>query len=68
MHRRGRLVIGWGLGSPPPAGVGGGLAGFRQTLRPSFLRQFDALIAYSQRGADEYAGAWIPARENRCGA
>ena len=52
MRARGRKVIGWGLGSPrlsPP------LAGFRQKGRLSFLSQFDALIAYSQRGADEYA-------------
>ncbi|HLA06607.1 MAG TPA: glycosyltransferase family 4 protein [Anaerolineales bacterium] len=57
MHRRGRPVIGWGLGSPPPSGL---LAGFRQTRRLSFLKQFDALIAYSQRGADEYAGLGFP--------
>ena len=57
MHRRGRPVIGWGLGSPPFSTP---LAGFRQTLRPSFLRQFDALIAYSQRGADEYTRLGFP--------
>ncbi len=34
--------------------------GLRQTLQPSFLKQFDALIAYSQRGADEYAGLGFP--------
>ncbi len=52
MHARGRKVIGWGLGAPP---LSGPLSGFRQTRRLRFLRQFDALIAYSQRGADEYA-------------
>jgi glycosyltransferase involved in cell wall biosynthesis len=57
MHRRGRPVIGWGLGSPPPSGL---LARFRQTRPLSFLKQFDALIAYSQRGADEYAGLGFP--------
>jgi len=57
MHRRGRPVIGWGLGSPP---LSGPLAGFRQMRRLSFLRQFDALIAYSQRGADEYALLGFP--------
>ena len=57
MQRRGRPVIGWGLGAPP---LSQALAGFRQTLRPSFLKQFDALIAYSQRGADEYAGLGFP--------
>lgn len=65
MHARGRKVIGWGLGAPPlipphfqrkwGGSKGGTLAGFRQTRRIQFLTQFDALIAYSQRGADEYA-------------
>jgi glycosyltransferase involved in cell wall biosynthesis len=36
------------------------LAGFRQTRRLSFLTQFDALLAYSQRGADEYAALGFP--------
>lgn len=53
MHRRGRPVIGWGLGSPP-------ISGFRKRLRLSFIRQFDAMIAYSQRGADEYAALGFP--------
>ncbi|MEX1072013.1 MAG: glycosyltransferase [Anaerolineales bacterium] len=48
MHERDRPVIGWGLGAP---GVHGGLAG---SQRNRFLRQFDGLIAYSQRGAVEY--------------
>ena len=52
MHARGRKVIGWGLGSPLPSGP---LSRFRQMRRRQFLNQFDALIAYSQRGADEYA-------------
>jgi glycosyltransferase involved in cell wall biosynthesis len=53
MHRRGRRVIGWGLGSPP-------VSGFRRRRRLSFIRQFDAMIAYSQRGADEYAALGFP--------
>ena len=53
MHRQGRPVIGWGLGSPPDRG-------FRKQRRISFLRQFDAMIAYSQRGADEYAALGFP--------
>lgn len=57
MHTRGRKVIGWGLGSPP---LSGPLAGFRQKSRISFLRKFDALLAYSQRGADEYAALGFP--------
>ena len=57
MHGRGRPVIGWGLGAPP---LSGSLVGFRQKRRLSFLRQFDALISYSQRGADEYAALGFP--------
>ena len=57
MHAHGRKVIGWGLGSPPPSGPFGG---FRQMRRRQFLSQFDALIAYSQRGADEYAAHGFP--------
>ena len=53
MHRRGRPVIGWGLGSPP-------IGGFRKRRRLSFINQFDAMIAYSQRGADEYAALGFP--------
>ena len=56
MHRRGRPVIGWGLGSPP-------VSGFRRQRRLSFISQFDAMLAYSQRGADEYAALGFP-REN----
>lgn len=57
MHRRGRPVIGWGLGAPPLAGP---LVGFRQMRRRAFLGQFDALIAYSHRGAEEYVRAGFP--------
>lgn len=57
MRTRGRPVIGWGLGAPPLAGPA---AGFRQRRRIQFLSQFDALIAYSRRGADEYAALGFP--------
>ncbi len=64
MHARGRKVIGWGLGAPPPSISPHfpGKWGERQrgVLRLHFLRQFDALIAYSQRGADEYASLGFP--------
>jgi glycosyltransferase involved in cell wall biosynthesis len=68
MHARGRPVIGWGLGSPPASGPfrlrsGQALAGFRQTRRLAFLRRFDALITYSQRGADGYAALGFPAEK-----
>lgn len=53
MHRRRRPVLGWGLGSPPAGGI-------RKRGRQSFIDQFDALIAYSQRGADEYAELGFP--------
>jgi glycosyltransferase involved in cell wall biosynthesis len=57
MRARGRPVLGWGLGSPPLTGP---LAGFRQRKRARFLGMFDALVAYSQRGADEYAALGFP--------
>lgn len=60
MHARKRPVLGWGLGSPP---LSGPLSGFRQTRRLAFLRQFDGLLAYSQRGADEYAALGFPAKK-----
>lgn len=53
MHEQGKPVIGWGLGSPP-------VSSFRERGRLAFLRQFDAMICYSQRGADEYARQGFP--------
>jgi len=53
MHTRGRKVIGWGLGSPSPLRRGAG-------VRSRFIHQFDAMISYSQRGADEYAALGFP--------
>ena len=52
MKARGSKVIGWGLGSPLPSGS---LSMIRLALRKRFVRRFDALITYSQQGADEYA-------------
>lgn len=57
MHQRGRLVVGWGLGAPD---LHGPLAGLRNSRRRRFLQRFDALIAYSQRGAEQYAALGIP--------
>lgn len=51
MHKRGRLVLGWGLGAPKPSG-----------LWKRFIHQFDGMIAYSQRGAEEYAALGFPRR------
>jgi glycosyltransferase involved in cell wall biosynthesis len=56
MHARGRKVVGWGLGAPP---LKGPLQALQQDLRREFLGQFDALIAYSRRGASEYAALGI---------
>ncbi len=64
MHARGRKVIGWGLGAPQPSlspphfqrKWGGSKGG----AWSRFVHQFDALIAYSQRGADQYAALGFP--------
>jgi glycosyltransferase involved in cell wall biosynthesis len=58
MKQHGRPVLGWGLGAPPLTGP---LATLRNTGRSSFLRQFDGLLTYSRRGADEYAALGFPA-------
>ncbi len=57
MQRRGRPVIGWGLGAPP---LTGWLAQPQQGWWTGFLNQFDSLIAYSRRGAQEYAQLGFP--------
>lgn len=54
MRKRGRPVIGWGLGAPASRGI-------LSVLRNRFLGQFDALIAYSARGAEQYAACGFPA-------
>jgi glycosyltransferase involved in cell wall biosynthesis len=60
MHARGRKVIGWGLGAPPPTISPKIRKIWGESKRGAFLRQFDALIAYSQRGAQEYATLGFP--------
>ena len=52
MKARGGKIIGWGLGSPLPSGL---FAKARLDLRKRFVSRFDALITYSQQGAEEYA-------------
>lgn len=54
MKQRGRPVIGWGLGAPASRGI-------LSILRNRFLNSFDALIAYSARGAAQYAACGFPA-------
>ncbi len=56
MHSRNRPVIGWGLGAPQRSGL---LAGVQKKNWMRFLNKFSALIAYSQRGADDYAALGI---------
>ncbi len=58
MKQRGRPVLGWGLGAPPLKGL---FRSLRTARRSSFLHQFDALLTYSRRGADEYAALGFPA-------
>ena len=58
MHARKRPVLGWGLGAPP---IQGPLAAWRRVLRQRLLRSLEGVIAYSQRGAQEYQQAGIPA-------
>lgn len=59
MHARRRPVIGWGLGSPPFSSKGL-FTLVQQKFRRNFLLAFDALIAYSQRGAQEYRREGFP--------
>ena len=61
MQERRRPIIGWGLGArPPPTPPIFSENGER--IGGHFLDHFDALIAYSQRGADEYAAFGVPRR------
>ncbi|HSK87361.1 MAG TPA: glycosyltransferase family 4 protein [Anaerolineales bacterium] len=54
MHARGKPVIGWGLGTGTK-GKGVEVKGWA-----GFIHQFDALLAYSQRGVNEYAALGFP--------
>ncbi len=58
MHARGRPVIGWGLGAPPLKGT---LRWAFGESRRRFLGQFDALISYSQTGAEQFIACGYPA-------
>ncbi len=57
MNRRGRIVLGWGLGAQSSQGF---LSDFKDRRRNKFLRQLDGTIAYSHNGAREYQNAGIP--------
>ncbi len=60
MKQRQRPVIGWGLGAPP---LSGPLAAFRQRQRQKLVRQFDAILTYSQKGASEYTALGYPSQK-----
>lgn len=64
MHKRNKPVIGWGLGAPPidkPASIFEKIINsWQQSSRIDFLRQMDALIAYSSRGAEQYRSLSSP--------
>lgn len=59
MHQKKRPVIGWGLGAPPITGV---FSNLRYRERRTLIRQLDGVIAYSQRGAQEYQSMGINPR------
>jgi glycosyltransferase involved in cell wall biosynthesis len=58
MHKREKPVAGWGLGLPLSGG--GWLARLRSRESKNFIRSLDAVIAYSQRGAQEYLSLAFP--------
>ncbi|HAF60959.1 MAG TPA: hypothetical protein DCK95_01375 [Anaerolineaceae bacterium] len=57
MKHRQRKVIGWGLGSSPAQD---GFGKIRVHSRRNFIRHFDALITYSELGAQQYAELGFP--------
>ncbi len=57
MHSQGGKVIGWGLGEPH---ITGPLASYRQWERLRLLRSLDAIIAYSNLGAQQYQQLGFP--------
>jgi len=57
MKRRGRPVIGWGLGAPA---IRGPLVSLRRMVRANTLNRFDLLIAYSTLGAEQYRMMGVP--------
>jgi len=58
MKARQKPVIGWGLGVPPRRGSASAL---RRWLSGAFVKRFNALIAYSARGRQEYQSLGFPA-------
>lgn len=61
MHAKGRPVIGWGLGAPPiHRKLPGPFPRLFNDSRRQFLGQFDALIAYSHTGMDQFVATGYP--------
>ncbi len=58
MRRRGLPVLGWGLGTDAGTGPAGRI---QAGIRRRFVRQFDAMIAYSTAGAHQYVQAGVAA-------
>jgi glycosyltransferase involved in cell wall biosynthesis len=67
MKRRGKPVLGWGLGAQPPSNSSHFLQKWEErqkgAMRLAFLRPFEALITYSRRGAQEYERLGFPAEK-----
>jgi len=59
MKRRARPVLGWGLGAS--SRTNSPLAQLTGRRRLDFIHQFDGLLTYSRRGAEEYASLGFPA-------
>jgi glycosyltransferase involved in cell wall biosynthesis len=57
MHKRGRPVLGWGLGVMP---LSQGFDKLRAWGRRRFITGFDGIIAYSSRAADQYHALGMP--------
>jgi len=57
IKKRNGKTIGWGLGAPE---FSGGLTILKDAFREKTLLQYDAVIAYSQTGAEQYARIGIP--------
>ena len=57
MQKQGRPILGWGLGAPKGLGS---LVKLRRRVRRQFISQFNVMIAYSERGAREYAELGFP--------
>jgi len=57
IKKRNGKTIGWGLGAPEFSGV---LTILKNTFREKTLLQYDAIIAYSQTGAEQYVRVGIP--------